>query len=285
MIALVTDSNSQISSELVERYDVTVVPLTVTVDGQQYLEGVDLDADSFYDLFEHGHTPAVTTSQPSPGQFADVYCHLSDKGADAILSVHIGSAVSGTVNSARLAARSASVPVRIVDTGTASFGVSCCLWEAAEALAEGASMEVAAAMAEELAISIGNVFVVKALDLARSGGRLSADVQSTPDAIPVLSLVDGKIKAVGAAHDFDEAATVMANYVLLSGDSLKVALGIADHGAAPLWHALEDRLANSPKVNEVVRYRIGPSVGAYTGPGTAGAFFYPAKAATMVSSR
>jgi DegV family protein with EDD domain len=273
-VGLVTDSNSQLPPELAERYGVDVVPLTVTVDGEDFLEGVDLDADAFYARFRSG-TPSVATSQPSPGRFAETYARVAARGVEAILSVHLGAAVSGTVNSARLAAAGAAVPVRVVDTGTASFGVSCCLWEAAEALRAGGSVEEAASLAEELAVTVGNVFVVRALDLARAGGRLAAGVEAPAESIPVLSLVAGEIKSVGAAADVDEAATVMADYALLAGQRLRVAVGIADAGAAPLWHALEDRLSAADEVLEVVRYRVGPSVGAHTGPGTAGAFFYP----------
>ena len=169
------------------------------------------------------------------------------------------------------------IPVRVVDTGTASFGISCCAWEAAEALRAGSSLEEAAELAEELAVSVGNVFVVRALDLARAGGRLAAGVDAPAEAITVLSLVAGEIKSVGTAATVDEAATVMAEYAVLAGRRLRAAVGIADPAAAPLWQALEDRLAAAPEVVEVVRYRIGPSVGTHTGPGTAGAFFYPTR--------
>ena len=276
MITIVTDSNAQLPPELGERYGIEVVPLTVTVDGEDFLEGVDLDADAFYARFASA-TPTVTTSQPSPGRFAETYARVAEGGAEAILSVHIGSAVSGTVNSARLAAEGSPVPVRVVDTGTASFGISCCAWEAAEALRAGSSLEEAAELAEELAVSVGNVFVVRALDLARAGGRLAAGVDAPAEAITVLSLVAGEIKSVGTAATVDEAATVMAEYAVLAGRRLRAAVGIADPAAAPLWQALEDRLAAAPEVVEVVRYRIGPSVGTHTGPGTAGAFFYPTR--------
>ncbi|MGI9121166.1 MAG: DegV family protein, partial [Acidimicrobiales bacterium] len=101
MIGLVTDSNSQIPAELVRRYGVEVVPLTVTVDGEAYLEGVDLDADAFYARFTAGHRPEVSTSQPSPGRFAQAFQAVAGRGAIEILSIHIGSDISGTVNSAR----------------------------------------------------------------------------------------------------------------------------------------------------------------------------------------
>lgn len=276
-IALVTDSNAQLPVELATRYGVTIVPLTVTVDGTPYLEGTELDADAFYARFDGGATPVVSTSQPSPGQFAEVYASLAAGGATEILSIHIGSDVSGTCNSARLAAESSPVPVRLVDTGTASFGVACCVWEAAEVLAAGGSLEEAAAVAAELGPTIGNVFTVRALDLPRAGGRLAAGSDAAPTAISILSLVAGEMKVVGQVFDLDEAAEAMAAYALAAGSSLRIGLGLADTAAAPLWQALEARLDGAPEVEEVVRYRIGPSVGAHTGPGTAGAFFYTSR--------
>jgi len=272
-IGIVTDSNSQIPPELVERYGIEVVPLTVTVDGVDYAEGEDLDADRFYELFDQA-TSTVSTSQPSPGRIAEAYQRLADGGATEILSIHLGSAMSGTLNSARVATGASPVPVRLVDTGTASFGVACCVWEAADALAAGAGIDEAASVATRVATRVGNVFVVQALDLARAGGRLAVGVEQDVSAIPVLSLFDGEIRAVGQAHDMHEAAVVMTDYITMAGEALKVAVGVADRQAAPLWTALEEKLARSPQVREVVRYRVGPSVGAHTGPGTAGAFFY-----------
>jgi DegV family protein with EDD domain len=282
MIGIVTDSNSQLPAELQARYGVEVVPLTVVVDGVDHEEGVDLDADRFYGLFADGRTPAVSTAQPSPGRFAQAYEQVAARGATEILSIHIGSAISGTLNSARLAAAGAPVPVRLVDTGTSSFGIACCVWEAGEAVARGASIDEAAAIAEATAATIGNVFIVKALDLARAGGRVVvAEDDAAAGAIPVLSLVGSDLQVVGQVRDVDEAAHAMAAFATRPGlgSALRVAVGIADRAAEPLWTALEDELRAHPSVVDLVRYRVGPSVGAHTGPGTAGAFFYPASGA------
>lgn len=279
MIGLLTDSNAQLPPELAERYGVEVVPLTVTVDGESFLEGVDLDADAFYARFERGRRPEVSTSQPSPGRFAQAFAELAGRGAQEILAVHVGSALSGTVNSARLAAQSSPIPVRIVDTGTVSFGVACCVWEAGEALARGATMDEAEAIAGAVGERVGTVFTVGALDLAKAGGRLApdADAGTGGASVPVLTMAGGQMTVIGEAGDIDAAAAAMADHVLTARDSspLRVGLGIADASAAPLWRALEDRLAGVSNVREIVRYRIGPSVGAHTGPGTAGVFFYP----------
>jgi fatty acid-binding protein DegV len=137
-------------------------------------------------------------------------------------------------------------------------------------------VDEAVALAESVGSLVGNVFVVGALDLVRAGGRLAGGVDAAADAIPVLSLVGGEVQAVGQATDVDEAADLMAARARSWGESLKVAVGVADAGAAPLWQALEARLDGVPEVKEMIRYRVGPSVGVHTGPGTAGAFFYPA---------
>jgi len=271
----VTDSNAQLPAELAERYDVEVVPLTVVVDGVEHLEGIDLDADEFYARFATGR-PTISTAQPSPGRFAAAYEAVADRGATEILSVHIGSSVSGTVNAARLASQVSPVPVRIVDTGTASFAVSLCMWEAAEAIARGATIEEAAAAAQRVGATVGNVFVVGLLDVARAGGRLAAGVGHAPS-IPVLTLAGGVMREVDQCRDLDHAAEAMTTFVLAAGPSLRVGVGLSDPGALPLVTALEDLLRPAPQVRDLVRYRVGPSVGAHTGPGTVGAMFAPCR--------
>jgi len=278
LIGLVTDSNAQLPLALARRYGVEIVPLTVTIDGHPYLEGTEIDADGFYARFAGGHRPEVSTAAPGPGPFARAFATLAGRGAGEILAVHIGSALSGTLNSARLAAEAAPVPVRLVDTGTASFGVACCVWEAAEALARGASLDEAAAAAARAGREVRTVFTAGALDLAEAGGRLApGTVGAGEGGIPVLTLDGGQMRTAGHAHGFDEAVDIIAGHVLeaAAASSLRVGLGIADASARPWWEALEARLAGAAGVGEMVRYRIGPSVGAHTGPGTAGVCFYP----------
>ena len=273
MIAVVTDSSAQLPDELVDRYDVRVVPVTVTVDGVDHAEGVDLDADSFYARFAEG-TPEVSTSQPSPGAFTRVYDQLAAEGAREILSIHVGSALSGTVNSARLAAAQTDATVHIVDTQTASFGVSCCVWEAAEALRCGASGPDAAVRALATASQVGTVFIVQALDIARAGGRYP--VQLPASGIPVLAMEGGGVvEVVTSGTTVEELSAAMVDRMYADGRPIRVALGIADASARPFWEAMEEPLDARDDVVEVVRYRVGPSIGVHTGPGTAGGFWYP----------
>ena len=274
MIGICTDSNSQLPPALAARFEVEIVPLTVIIDDTEYLEGVDLDADGFYALFTDGRNPSVSAAKPSPGQFALAYDDLADRGCTQILSIHVSSAASGTLNAARLAAHNAPVPVRVVDSGTASFGVSCCVWAAAEAIAMGASLEEAAAVAESLAPRIGNVFIVGALDLMHAGGRTAGSLSG--DGIAVLTLREGQVEVLQRVSSVAEAVNAMATYVIDWGPRLRVAIGIADREGMPISEALAEAVGESANVIEVVRYRIGPSVGVHTGPGAAGCFVFPA---------
>ena len=277
MLGFCTDSGAQLPPDLLRRHGIAVVPLTVSVDGVDHQEGVDLAADDFYERFAHGRRPSVRTAAPPPGRFLEVWGDLAAEGATEIISIHTGSEVSSTLDSARIAAEMAPVTVHLVDSHSASFAVGCCTWEAAEVAARGASAEEVVAVAEKVAATVGNVFVVSALDLVRAGGRLAAGTAEAVG-IPVLSLVDGKVRPIGEAASVDDACDQMAAYVLGLGRDLRVGLSIADRGAAPMWEGLDARLAGRPEVREVVRYRVGPSVGAHSGPGTAGAVAYPALA-------
>jgi DegV family protein with EDD domain len=264
--------------ELIERYSVEVVPVTIKLEGDEYLEGVDLDTDDFYERFGKTPRPEVTTSPPSPGQFALAYDELVARGATEILSIHVGSALSGTLNAARLGARHVPVPIRHVDTGTASFGVGCCVWAAGEALSRGVSLEQAAEIAEQVAPAVGHVLVPGAPELVQRTGRASSlDINDDDQGVPVLSLIGGDVKILARVGLHTSAAEAMAGYILdSSGDEIiNVAIGIADRQGWRLSLALERILGVEPRVREMIRYRIGPSIGARTGPGTAGAFFYP----------
>jgi DegV family protein with EDD domain len=273
MIGLVTDSGSQIPSVLRDRFDVAVVPLAIVLDDEVYREGTDLTAGDFYARLAAGAT--VSTSAPSPGDFVAVYERAAARGAEEIVSVHTGSNISATVGAATIAARTSPVPVEIVDTGTASFAVACCVWAAGDAIVAGADAATVAEAARTAAGRVGNVFVMGGLERARAGGRLGADV-SDASSTPVLALVDGSIVAISAVTTATEAIDAMVEHLAAASGGVPQRVGVGDALAPDMAEALARRLRGSPGVVEVARYEVGPSVGAHTGPGTVGACFAPA---------
>ena len=268
MIGLMTDSNAELPPLLRERFSVGVVPLTIVIDGTAYLEGIDLDPTEFLDRMSSG--AVVSTAAPSPGQFVQAYCDMAASGAERILSIHVGSELSSTLDAARVGAASSPVPVELVDTSTASFAVGCCVWAAGEALRGGADIEDAATEARTAAAHLGNVFIVSSLDPARRGGRLVAGTDA--ERIPVIALEGNRMQVVGEVGDQRDALDVMSRYLddwAGPGEHLRVGIGDADN--AGLAELLAAELAERSSVVEVVRYNVGPSVAVHTGPGTVGA--------------
>lgn len=273
-IGIVTDSSSQITDDLVERFDIEVVPMTVAIDGTDHDEGVDLDADTFYAAFEDGATPEVGTSQPAPGRFAEAYSSVAERGVDHIVSLHLSAAMSGTVDSARLAAPDAPVGVTVIDTGSASFGVAVCAWAAGVAIARGANVEDIERRVANLVPRIATSFMVGVPYLTERGGR-AAEVELSDDGISVLGMADGSLEVLDRVTTVDDTIDVMSTYATSWGPSTTVAIGTSDGSSRRLSERLDRALSGLDGIDDVIHYRIGPSVGAHTGPGTFGLFVFP----------
>jgi fatty acid-binding protein DegV len=118
------------------------------------------------------------------------------------------------------------------------------------------------------------VFIVGALDLARRGGRLAAGA-ADGDGLPVLALTGGRMEAVGRVRDVETAVDAMTDYFVEVAGGIPQRVGVGDALTPGLASAYAARLADRPEVTELVRYEIGPTVGAHTGAGTVGACFFP----------
>lgn len=281
MIGLCVDSNSQLPDSLAQRFGIAVVPLTVTIDDVDHLEGIDITVDEFYAAWADGHTPIISTGHPSPGRILETYRRLADGGADEIVSIHVAAAMSGTHNAARLAAELSPVPVTVVDSGTASFGISCCAWAAALAIDDGASSEVVAGIVADRSAALGSTFIVGVPALTeRSGRAVGAGTEAAAvHGVPVLSMSGSDIAVLDTVTTIDAAVSVMARYALdwpaSSAEGVRVAIGTSDDSSSLIGAALDDALRGHPLLAEPpVHYRIGPSIGAHTGPGTAGLFVF-----------
>lgn len=277
-VAVVVDSASQMPDDLARGLGATVVPVLVSVDGVEYREGVDLSADDFYAHWSDGRSPVVATSQPSPGDFVAAYSAVESSGVEEILSIHLTESMSGTLNSARIAAAEVDVPVRVVDSGTASFGISCCAWAAADALAGGATLDDAVEVAVRVGASLRTSFVVGVPDLLRRSGRAAGVEVGDGDGVPVLAMSGTDLVVIDTVTDVDAAVEAMAADALawpsVRPDGRRIAVGRSDESSRAVADRLVERLRDADGVLDVVEYRIGPSIGAHTGPGTAGLFCF-----------
>jgi DegV family protein with EDD domain len=272
MIQLVTDSASMLPDEVRRRFGIDVVALTITIDGEDFAEGVDLTTAEFYDRIAVG--AEVSTAAPSPGTFVDAYRAAAARGATEVLSVHTGASYSATLASARVAAAMVDVPVSLVDTGVGSFPVALAVWAAAEVIGAGGAIEQAAAAAERTSSDTGSLFVVGVPAVARRGGRfVSVGGDLTPTT--VLELAAGELHDRGSVPDLDTAIEAMIDGTVAAAGTgaLRVGVGHAVHGE--IAQQMRERLATKLPGSEIVVYEVGPSVGAHTGPGTLGIVYTP----------
>jgi len=195
--------------------------------------------------------------------------------ATEIVSVHVGAEHSGTLNSARVAAAEVDIPVHLVDSGTASFGVACAAWEAATVAAAGGSAAEAIARAEATAAQTGTTFIIQALDFARQGGRFSAVFPDEHDGVMVIGGMGGALDVLSTGTSIDELCDQMVAPFLESGRAIRAGVALADPATLPFTEGIEQRLRDASVAVDIVRYRVGPSIAAHTGPGTAGGFWYP----------
>jgi DegV family protein with EDD domain len=272
MIAIVTDSASMLPPTWRAWESIGVAPMTVIIDGTPYREGVDLESEEFYRRLAAGAD--VSTSAPSPGDILQIYESVVAAGADQIVSVHTGSAYSGVLGAARLAAREVSVEVELVDSGTASFPVALCVAAARDARERGADRHAVAAAASGAAAVVDSIFVVGVPELARRGGRLGTSMP-VPEPTTMLTLGPGGLAEHGTAADLDEAIGEMAAHVRRQAMRQRLRVGVGDAARPELGDRLASAIKGSAGVAEVSRYEIGPSVGAHSGPGTVGAVWAP----------
>ncbi|MGH3360187.1 MAG: DegV family protein [Nocardioidaceae bacterium] len=269
-IAIVTDSTSSLPEHLVREYDIHVVPLQVVIGSTCHTEGVDIGPAEVAEALL-GHEP-VSTSRPAPEVFVRAYEELASAGAAEILSVHLSGEVSGTFESAQMAARTAPVPVHCVDSRQVGMGTGYATLAAAELLRDYAPVEKAVAAAKTRGKATATYFYVDTLEYLRRGGRVSmvgALLGSALAVKPLLSIDDGRIgpleKVRTSARALNRLHELAVTFARASGGTFDVAVQHleAEERADEVADYLRDALA----LDEVPVLEVGAVIGAHVGPG------------------
>jgi DegV family protein with EDD domain len=267
-VALVTDSTS-LDAEHARRLGAVVVPLQVVIGTTAYEEGADVDPQQVAAALR-SHT-AVGTSRPSPESFLRVYDEAADQGMDAVVSVHLSKEVSGTYESAQLAARDASIPVYAVDSRQLGMGTGFAVESAARALDAGSDASEAAAYARTRAVAATALFYVDTLEYLRRGGRMRAAAALFGSALavkPLLQIDDGNISLLEKVRTATKAISRLEELAVLAAGDQRVDIAVSHLADPDRAAALAARLgARVPNVVELVVTEVGAVIGAHVGPG------------------
>lgn len=276
---IVTDCAADLSAQERDELEIVEAPLYI-----QFPEGevnaTDISPDEFYDRLEAMRPAIPTTAQPSAGVFQDLYEKLAET-KEQILSIHISSSLSGTINSAMNgAAQLKEKVVSTVDTMTLSGGQRFQVLAAAKAAKAGWEMGAIKERLDAIRAKTEVIYTLETLEyLARGGriGRVQALAGSVLKLKPIIRVdhADGKYSTVGKGRTIKKnVATMVSHLAEMYGDApiwATVLHGRFEEGAEQMKEAMENRL-NIAKL-EVVR--ISPVLGVHTGPGVVGAAVLP----------
>jgi len=282
---IVTDSGTDLllSPEEMAELHIHIVPLAVTLEGRTYREGVDIERGEFYRLLAAAEG-LPTTSQPSAGEFAEVYRRLAAEDPE-ILSIHISSGLSGTVNAARAGA--AMVPeaeITVVDTKTLSAAAGWQVEAAARAAKAGRSKEEILRLLDRIRGASDSLFTLKELRYLIHGGRIGhmkGLIASVLNIKPVIGVekAGGTYEQFGQARSFKGAVRKLVEIMAKQhapGSPLRVQVMHAENpeGAAMLQEEIDRQF----DCEWLPTGRISLVLGAHTGPSMVGVAYGPRSA-------
>ena len=279
---IVTDSGTDmnLSPKQLAELNINIVPLTVTLDGQSYREGIDIQPEEFYNLLA-GTDSLPTTSQPSAGAFAETYRQLAATDPD-ILSVHMSSGLSGTYNSARTAAE--LVPeanIVHVDTKTLSAGAGWQVEAAARALRAGWAIEPVLNLMKRISDATESAYTLQDLKYLIHGGRIShmkGLIASMLNLKPLIGVekVGGTYIQLGQTRSFKAAVKKLADQIThyhAPGSALRTQVlhAFNPEGASTLRELIDQKFDCTWLPSRPMSLVLG----AHTGPSMIGVGFAP----------
>jgi DegV family protein with EDD domain len=280
MIKVVTDSTAYLPQDIIEQRDIRVVPLNVLFGSTSYHEGIDIGYDQFYRMLAEADD-LPTTSQPAAGDFMTVYSELVEAGHE-VISIHISSGISGTVDSALAARNMLPDPdrVSVVDSLSASIGLELIVRAALDAIDAGRSRGEIVTLLEQLSKQLRIYFVVDTLEYLHKGGRIggaSALLGTVLQFKPILFLKDGKIEPFGKVRTKRKAVIRLLDIIEERVASQPIGKIGVTHALVPdEAETLVERLRQRLDCSECHVSQTGPVIGTHTGPGLLGVAVYTA---------
>ena len=272
-IAVVTDSTASLPADVVKAHDIVVVPLQVVIGSEVFDEGVEGATPETVAAALREYRP-VSTSRPAPAVMLEVYERAARDGAKAVVSVHLSGEMSGTFESAQLAAREASIPVLAVDSRQVGVATGYAVLAAADVIEAGGTPEEAAEAARARAAASSSLFYVDTLEYLRRGGRIGTAAALFGGALavkPLLQIQDGTVATLEKVRTSARALSRLEELAVEAAGEGPVDACVA-HLASPdragqLASRLTERLAANLEGGDVWCGELGAVLGAHVGPG------------------
>lgn len=272
-IGIVTDSTADLPIWLLEEHRIRVVPVIIVLDGKEYVDGITITREEFYNrLPTLKNSP--TTAAPSIVDFAAAYDALFSEGCEHVLSIHIAGTLTTMINVARQAAKEFDGKVTCVDSGSLSLGIGFQALAAAETADATHDLQATLDAIQSTRKRLQVTASLDTMEYLRRGGRVPAVVARLGGMLsikPVVELIEGVVKPLGAVRTTHQADERMLDLLLQQGDLERLAImhTNAEHRARLL---LDGAMARNPKAmpREILFSNVTAVIGTHLGPNAVG---------------
>ena len=271
MIRIVADSTCDLPDELVNEFNINIVPLYINFGDQGYLDGIEISRQEFYQRMPDA-SPLPTTATPGVDMFRQAYDRMAEEGATQVLSIHVSVNLSATVNVARTAAEATtSVPVTVYDSRQLSLGMGYLVLAAAQAARDNKSMDEIISTLDELNTRTYVFAALETLEYLQRSGRMSSVVASLGNIL--------RIKPILKMHEGDPTGERVRTYDRALKRLIKLVQDLGSLERLDLVHTNTPDKAEQlhqqslhlfPEGSEVLSVDVTPALGANIGPGGVG---------------
>ena len=278
-VRLISDSACDMMQQEAKEQDVIVLPMKTIIDGEEYLDGVTITTEEFYEKLENCKE-LPTTSQISPVEFEDVLRPIVESGDEAVI-ITIAGKLSGTAQSAAIAAAEVGGGVWVVDSGNVTIGQGILLRYAIRLRDQGLTGREIAEELEQVKSRICLLARVDTLEYLMRGGRLSKAAAIAGNLLhikPVLCVEDGEVKVLGKARGSRQSDNMLTEFIMKKGGadfSMPVMLAYSGTDDA----LLKGYIANSStlwegQLDSLPTTMIGSTISTHAGPGAIAVAFF-----------
>jgi DegV family protein with EDD domain len=275
-VAIVTDSTASLPAALTDELGITVAQIQVRI-GDQFDDESRISVPTLVEAMRGNLS--VTTIPPDPGAFYWAYADAAAAGAEAVVSIHVSSRLSATVDTARDSAKQVRVPVHVVDTGTCGMSLGYAVLAAAEAAARGGDARKVIGAAMHSFQRGTELIYVDTLEFLKRGGRISPAVALLGTAMsmkPLLTMADGQITPLDKVLGSERALKRMVDIAAKKAGEERVDVAVEHFAAEDRAHDLMRRLRKKiPGARKYMVTQVSSAIGAHVGPGALGVSISP----------
>ncbi|MGE5423694.1 MAG: DegV family protein [Ignavibacteriales bacterium] len=271
-IALLTDSACDLPVEIINEFNINVLPLKIIYGNQEFNDRVDIQPDEVYSQMPQ---KIPTTAMPCLGDISRMFDNLKNKGYEKVLAVHISSGLSGTFDAVRMWAQEVKdMQVHVFDTKVLSIAEGLQVYEAAKDIARGLEVNKIIENLRVQQSKIQTYYVLETLEYLKRGGRIgkvAATVGELLNIKPIISIdTEGKYFTFAKARGRRKSIDKLVELVEQAVSTKTINLAVMHGGALEEAIKLRERLQDLPNIKEIIFGQISPALGVHTGPGLVG---------------